>query len=79
MLFHKSIWHFYGIGAFVVVDPYQINYIENKVYIIKYEKETYIKKVILKPEAKIMILKNINPDFEDIYISDDQSDQVKII
>lgn len=66
-------------GAYVVVDPYQIDYVENKIYVVKYGEETYIKRVILKPEAKIMILKSVNPEFGDIYISDDQSDQVKIL
>lgn len=66
-------------GAFVVVDPYQIDYVENKIYVVKYGEETYIKRVILRPEAKIMILKSVNPEFGDIYISDDQSDQVKIL
>lgn len=66
-------------GAFVVVDPYQTDYIEGKVYVLKYEEEVYIKRVILKPEAKVMILKSINPDYEDIYIPADQADQIKII
>ena len=66
-------------GAYVVVDPYQTDYIEGKVYVLKYADEVYIKRVILKPEAKVMILKSINPDYEDIYIPADQSDQIKII
>lgn len=66
-------------GAFVVVDPYQTDYLEGKVYVIRYADEVYIKRVILKPEAKVMILKSINPDYEDIYIPADQSDQIKII
>lgn len=66
-------------GAYVVVDPYQTDYIEGKVYVIKYADEVYIKRVILKTEAKVMILKSINPDYEDIYIPADQSDQIKII
>ena len=66
-------------GAYVVVDPYQTDYIEGKVYVIKYADEVYIKRVILKSEAKVMILKSINPDYEDIYIPADQSDQIKII
>lgn len=66
-------------GAFVVVDPYQTDYIENKVYVLKYGDEVYIKRVILKPEANVMILKSINPDYDDIYIPADQSDQIKII
>ena len=66
-------------GAYVVVDPYQTDYIEGKVYVLKYADEVYIKRVILKPEAKVMILKSINPEYEDIYIPADQSDQIKII
>ena len=66
-------------GAYVVVDPYQTDYIEGKVYVLKYADEVYIKRVILKTEAKVMILKSINPDYEDIYIPADQSDQIKII
>lgn len=66
-------------GAYVVVDPYQTDYIEGKVYVLKYADEVYIKRVLLKPEAKLMILKSINPDYEDIYIPADQSDQIKII
>ena len=66
-------------GAFVVVDPYQTDYLEGKVYVIRYADEVYIKRVLLKPEAKVMILKSINPDYDDIYIPADQSDQIKII
>lgn len=66
-------------GAYVVVDPYQTDYIEGKVYVIKYEEEVYIKRVFLKSEAKIMILKSINPEYEDIYIPADQGEQIKII
>lgn len=66
-------------GAYVVVDPYQTDYIEGKVYVLKYADEVYIKRVLLKPEAKVMILKSINPEYEDIYIPADQSDQIKII
>lgn len=66
-------------GAFVVVDPHQIDYIENKIYVIKYEDEMYIKRVILKPKANLMILKSINPIYDDIYIPSFKEDQVKII
>ena len=66
-------------GSFVVVDPQQTDYQENKVFVIKYNDEIYIKRVLLKPEQKLMILKSINPDYDDIYITEDQADQVKII
>lgn len=66
-------------GAYVVVDPYQTDYIEGKVYVIKYGDEVYIKRVILKTDANLMILKSINPDYEDIYITGEESEQIKII
>lgn len=66
-------------GSFVVVDPYQVDYIENKIYVIKYEEEIYIKRVIFKHEANLMILKSINPIYDDIYIPISQADSVKII
>ena len=66
-------------GAYVVVDPYQTDYIEGKVYVLKYADEVYIKRVILKSDANLMILKSINPDYEDIYITGDESEQIKII
>ena len=66
-------------GSFVVVDPYQVDYIENKIYVIKYEEEIYIKRVIFKQEANLMILKSINPVYDDIYIPISQADSVKII
>lgn len=66
-------------GAYVVVDPYQTDYIEGKVYVLKYADEVYIKRVLLKSEANLMILKSINPDYEDIYITGDESEQIKII
>ena len=66
-------------GAYVVVDPYQTDYIEGKVYVIKYADEVYIKRVILKTDANLMILKSINPEYEDIYITGEESEQIKII
>ena len=66
-------------GAYVVVDPYQTDYLEGKVYVLKYGDEVYIKRVLLKSEANLMILKSINPDYEDIYITGDESEQIKII
>lgn len=66
-------------GAYVVVDPYQTDYTEGKVYVIKYADEIYIKRVILKSDANLMILKSINPEYEDIYITGDESEQIKII
>lgn len=66
-------------GAYVVVDPYQVDYIENKIYVVKVDDEVYIKRVIVKQEANLMILKSINPSYEDIYITSDKSESVKII
>lgn len=66
-------------GAFVVVDPQQTEYIDNKIYVVKYGDEVYIKRVIIKKEQNLMILKSINASYEDIYITSEKSDSVKII
>ena len=66
-------------GSYVVIDPYQTDYIENKIYVVKYDEEMYIKRVILKPESNLMVLKSVNPKYEDIYITADKGDMVQIL
>lgn len=66
-------------GSFVIVDPHQTEYIANKIYIVKYGDETFIKRVIIKEEAKIMVLKSINPEYEDVYIAESELSTVKLL
>lgn len=66
-------------GAFVVVDPYQTDYIEGKIYVVKLDEETFIKRIYFNNELKIIILKSINPKYDDIYIPKDNVENFKIM
>ncbi|MDU1911081.1 XRE family transcriptional regulator [Fusobacterium sp.] len=66
-------------GAFVIVDPLQLEYVPNKIFIIKFNDEIFIKKIIWNAENNLMILKSVNPEYDDIYISDTQANSVEIL
>lgn len=66
-------------GAFVVVDPYQTDYIEGKIYVVKLDEETFVKRVYFNNNLKIIILKSINPKYDDIYIPKDSVENFKIM
>ena len=66
-------------GSYVVIDPYQTEYIENKIYVVKYDEEMYIKRVIVDIESNLMILKSVNPEYKDIYITAEKGDMVQIL
>lgn len=66
-------------GSYVVIDPYQTEYIENKIYVVKYDEEMYIKRVIVDIESNLMILKSVNPEYKDIYIPAEKGDMVQIL
>lgn len=66
-------------GAFVIVDPHQTEYIANKIYVVKVDEETYVKRVIINRESGVMILKSINPDYEDRYIVGKELENVKLL
>lgn len=58
-------------GSYIVVDPKETEIIDNKIYIIELNNQIYIKKVIKNIQLKIIILKSINPAYEDIYITEE--------
>lgn len=66
-------------GSFVIVDPFNLNYVHNKIYIVEVNDEVYIKKVVWNETNNLMILKSVNPEYDDIYISNTQSNHVKIL
>lgn len=66
-------------GAFVIVDPLQLEYVPNKIFIIKFNDEIFIKKIIWNAENNLMILKSVNPEYDDIYISNAQANSVEIL
>lgn len=66
-------------GAFVIVDPYQTEYIANKIYVVKIGEETFIKRILIKEDIQVMILKSINSDYDDIYIAGKELANVKLL
>lgn len=66
-------------GALVIVDPHQIDYIANKIYVVKVGEEIFIKRIIIKEEAQVMILKSINTDYDDVYIAGKELENVKLL
>lgn len=64
-------------GDFAVVDPQQKDYSEGKVYVVTYERETYIKQVV-QPDKNLIVLKSFNPEYEDKYIMKDDVENLKI-
>lgn len=66
-------------GSFVIVDPHQVEYIANKIFVVKVGEETFVKRVVIKEEAEVMILKSINPDYEDVYIAGRELSNVKLL
>lgn len=66
-------------GCFVIVDPKQLEYIKNKIYVLKYNEETFIKKVEIETNTEMMILKSINPKYENIYVVKKDIENIKIL
>lgn len=64
-------------GEFAVVDPQESDYVANKVYVVTYNDETFIKQVA-SPDENIVILKSFNSEYDDIYIIGDQKKGLKI-
>lgn len=66
-------------GSLVIVDPHQTEYIANKIYVVKVGEETFVKRVLIKEEAQVMILKSINTDYDDVYIAGKELENVKLL
>ncbi|MGL5655379.1 MAG: LexA family transcriptional regulator [Fusobacteriaceae bacterium] len=66
-------------GAFVIVDPLQTQYIKDKVYVVKYNDEVYIKKVEIDEKSNFMVLKSVNPNYENLYIPGNEAQLVTIL
>lgn len=53
-------------GGFLLIDPYQKEIINSKVYLIKYEEKEYLKRII-QTKKDIIVLKSLNNGTNDIY------------
>lgn len=65
-------------GEFALVDPENTEYIKNKIYVVTYNDENYIKRIEFKEKLGIISLKSDNPEYDDIDISRDMQEYFKI-
>lgn len=65
-------------GDFALVDPSNNDYVKNKIYVITYNDETFIKRIVIDEKSGIIILKSDNPEYDDILINKDMQEYLKI-
>lgn len=65
-------------GDYALVDPDNIDYAKNKIYVVTYNDESFIKRMVIDIKSKIIMLKSDNPEYEDILITKDMQAYLKI-
>ena len=65
-------------GDYALVDPDNIDYVKNKIYVVTYNDESFIKRMVMDTKSKIVMLKSDNPEYEDILITKDMQVYLKI-
>lgn len=65
-------------GAYIVVDPREIDIVDGKIYVLDLDGQTYIKKVLRNEQLKMIILKSINPQYDDIYVTEEMLERFSI-
>ena len=65
-------------GDYALVDPDNIDYLKNKIYVVTYNDESFIKRIVIDDKSKIIMLKSDNPEYEDILITKDMQLYLKI-
>lgn len=65
-------------GDYALVDPDNIDYVKNKIYVVTYNDESFIKRMVMDSKSKIIMLKSDNPEYEDILITKDMQVYLKI-
>lgn len=57
-------------GSIIIVDPNQCewDYINNKIAVVRYKDEAYVKRVRLRNNGRVILLESINPAYETITI-----------
>ena len=65
-------------GDYALVDPDNIDYVKNKIYVVTYNDESFIKRMVIDTKSKIVMLKSDNPEYEDILITKDMQVYLKI-
>ncbi|ALQ35528.1 S24 family peptidase [Fusobacterium hwasookii] len=65
-------------GEFALVDPNDTTYQKNKIYVVTYDDESFIKRIVIDENTRIVILKSDNTDYDDILISEEKQEYLKI-
>ena len=65
-------------GQFALVDPDNTAYSKNKIYVVTYNDEGYIKRLEMKDKLRIITLKSDNPDYDDIDIPEETQEYFQI-
>lgn len=65
-------------GDYALVDPNNVDYLKNKIYVVTYNDESFIKRMVVDDRSKIVMLKSDNPEYEDILITKDMQAYLKI-
>lgn len=65
-------------GEFALVDPNDIDYQKNKIYVVTYDDESFIKRMVVDERTGIVILKSDNQDYDDILIDREKQEYLKI-
>ena len=57
-------------GSIIIVDPNQCDwdYINNKIGVVRYKDEVYVKRIRLRNNGRVILLESINPAYETITI-----------
>lgn len=66
-------------GDFVLVEPNDTRYEKNKIYLLAYNDETFIKRIVLNKKTGIIILRSDNEKYDDILINKEEQKYLKII
>lgn len=65
-------------GEFALVDPSDIEYQKNKIYVVTYNDESFIKRIVVDEQTGIVILKSDNSKYDDILINLENQEYLKI-
>lgn len=65
-------------GEFALVDPNDIEYQKNKIYVVTYNDESFIKRIVVDEQTGIVILKSDNSKYDDILINLENQEYLKI-
>lgn len=66
-------------GSFVVIDPRHITIENNKIYIVKFNDEIFLKKVSIDLRMNLVVLKSVNTDYTNIYVNQERTEEFELL